>query len=147
MIKFIQDYTTKALPPESFEKDQEVERSTESERYFVQLGVAGYLIDDKLVDQEYRPIVVETIVVVGSTDRRFADAGRGGETLGFDGPQRASTGPGNAVMFGREDVFETADGELHHVQVEQLASDLPPPAQSVEATTARASATSKLKSK
>lgn len=127
MIKFIRDYTTKALPPESFEKDQEVSRSVESERYLVQLGVAGYLVDGKLVDAEYRPIVVETIVVVTTGDRRFADGGRGGEVLGVEAPQRASTGPGNAAMFGITDVVETADGELHRVEVEQLASDLPPP--------------------
>lgn len=120
MIKFIQDYTTKALPPEIFEAEQEVERSPESELYLVRLGVAGFLIDGVLVDQDYRPIVVQAkvIEVVSSADRRFADGGRGGELLGIDAPQRASPGPGNAAMFGN------ADPNLRQVQVDQLASDL-----------------------
>ena len=125
MIRFIQDYTTKALPPETFKADQEVERSAESEAYFVRLGAAGYVHDGVLVDQDYKPIVLRTAVVeVVSGDRRFADGGRGGEVIGVTAPQRASTGPGNDVMFGRTDLFGEADPELHRVQMEQLSSDL-----------------------
>jgi len=122
MIRFIQDYTTKSLPPEHFEKGQEVStRSAESELYFVRLGVAGYVVDGVLVDQDYHPIVeTQTVVVVDSADRRFRDGGRSGEMLGLDAPQRASTGPGNAVVFGTNDV----DPDLSRVQVDQLTSDL-----------------------
>lgn len=79
MIEFIQDYVTKALPPESFTDGQQVsDRSAESELYFVRLGVAGFVIDGKLVDQDYQPIIRQPVVVVATTDRRFAvDTGRG----------------------------------------------------------------------
>lgn len=120
MIKFLQSYTTKALPPESFDEGQEVERSTESELYFVRLGVAGFLIDGKLVDQDYQPIVRETVAVLVPVDRRFSETGRGGEVIGLDAPQRATSGPGNAVVFaGQPDNVGITD-----VEVEQLRADL-----------------------
>jgi outer membrane murein-binding lipoprotein Lpp len=125
MIEFLEDYTTKSLPPEHFERGQRVDnRTPESELYFVRLGVAGLVHDGVLVDQDYKPITVRTVVEVVSTDRRFASAGRGGEVLGLDAPQRASTGPGNAAVFGSTDLFGSADPELHRVQVEQLSTDL-----------------------
>lgn len=120
MIRFLQDYTTKALPPETFAADQEVERSPESELYFVRLGVAGFLVDGVVVDEDYNPIVRETVVVVTTADRRFADTGRGGEVIGLDAPARASSGPGNAVVFaGQPDSIG-----LSEVEAEQLRADL-----------------------
>ncbi|WP_419827666.1 hypothetical protein [Sphingomonas sp.] len=122
MIKFLQDYTTTALPPEHFERGQEVsERSPDSEMYFVKLGVAALVVDGKLVDQDYNPVVFEPVaVVVGAVaDRRFG-GGRGGETLGLTAPQRASNGPGNAVMF----AAAATDAAPNGVEVEQLRSDL-----------------------
>lgn len=121
MIRFIQDYTTKALPPEHFERDQEVSRSPESELYFVQLGVAGFLVDGVLVGQDYQPLVTNTVVqVVSPGDRRFADVGRGGEVIGLDAPQRASTGPGNTAVFGAA----ANQTELTQVEFDQLRADL-----------------------
>lgn len=138
MIQFIQDYTTKALPPESFKKDQKVARSKESELYFVQMGIAGYVVDGKLVDQDYQPIVPTTMLVevVSPGDRRFAHGGRGGEVIGIEAPQRASTGPGNAVVFGAggggmaaaatiaSSGAPSSDTGLGQVEVDQLRSDL-----------------------
>jgi hypothetical protein len=122
MIEFIQDYTTKALPPEVFKTKEQVERSPESELYFVRLGVAGFVHNGELVGEDYKPLVVtETVVqVVSPGDRRFADGGRGGEMLGLVTPQRASTGPGNDVVFGTSNVSTG----LQQVQVDQLSSDL-----------------------
>lgn len=121
MIEFIQDYVTKALPPESFTDGQQVERSAESELYFVRLGVAGYLVDGKLVDQDYRTIVRQPVVVVATTDRRFAvDTGRGGEFIGLAAPQRASSGPGNEALLSGQPDSTTLGG----VEFEQLRGDL-----------------------
>lgn len=122
MIEFIQDYTTKALPPEVFKAKEQVERSPESELYFVRLGVAGFVHNGELVGEDYKPLVVtQTVVqVVSPGDRRFADGGRGGEMLGLATPQRASTGPGNDVVFGTSNVSTG----LQQVQVDQLSSDL-----------------------
>ena len=120
MIEFIQDYVTKALPPESFKDGEQVERSTESELYFVRLGVAGYVHDGKVVDQDYQPIERKAVVIV-STDRRFNDvAGRGGETIGLEAPQRATSGPGNDVVFSGQPDSTTLGG----VEIEQLRGDL-----------------------
>ena len=122
MIEFLQDYTTTALPPERFSKGQQVSgRSEASELYFVGLGVAGYVVDGKLVDQNYQPIVASTPVVVvdASADRRFG-GGRAGELLGVAAPQRASTGPGNAAVFGG-DVVGTGPSQI---EFEQLSEDL-----------------------
>lgn len=121
MIEFIQDYVTKALPPESFTDGQRVsDRSAESELYFVRLGVAGFVVDGKLVDQDYQPIERKTVVIV-STDRRFTDvAGRGGETIGLEAPQRATSGPGNDVVFSGQPDSTTLGG----VEFEQLRGDL-----------------------
>lgn len=121
MIEFIQDYVTKALPPESFTDGQQVsDRSTESELYFVRLGVAGFVVDGKLVDQDYQPIERKAVVIV-TTDRRFTDtAGRGGETIGLEAPQRASSGPGNDVVFSGQPDSTTLSG----VEFDQLRGDL-----------------------
>lgn len=120
MIEFIQDYVTKALPPESFKDGDKVERSTESELYFVRLGVAGYVHDGNIVDQDYQPIERKTVVIV-TTDRRFTDvAGRGGETIGLEAPQRATSGPGNDVVFSGQPDSMTLGG----VEFEQLSGDL-----------------------
>lgn len=103
MIEFLQDYETKAIPPETFELGQQVKRSEASELYFVRLGVAGYVTENGLVDEDYRPIVPASTVaeVVTPGDRRFAIGGRAGElSLGLDAPQRATSGPGNAVLAG-----------------------------------------------
>jgi hypothetical protein len=120
MIEFIQNYVTKALPPESFTDGQQVERSAESELYFVRLGVAGYLVDGKLLDQDYLPITRQTVVVVATTDRRFSDTGRGGEVIGLEAPQRATSGPGNEVLFAGQPDSTTLGG----VEFEQLRGDL-----------------------
>lgn len=119
MIEFLQDYTTKSLPPEVFEDGQQVERSPESELYFVRLGVAGYLVDGKLLGEDYQPIERQTVAVIVTTDRRFG-GGRAGEVIGVDAPQRASTGPGNDVVFsGQPD-----STSLDPVEVAQLRTDL-----------------------
>lgn len=121
MIEFIQNYVTKALPPESFKDGEQVERSAESELYFVRLGVAGYLIDGKLVDQDYQPIIRQPVIVVATADRRFAaDTGRGGEAIGLAAPQRATSGPGNAVLLSGQPDSMTLGG----VEVDQLRGDI-----------------------
>ncbi|WP_231420881.1 hypothetical protein [Sphingomonas sp. Leaf205] len=121
MIEFIQDYVTKALPPETFTVGQQVgDRSPESELYFVRLGVAGFVIDGKLVDQDHQPIVRQTVLVVQTADRRFADTGRAGEVIGLDAPQRATSGPGNEFVFSGQPDSTTLDV----VEIEQLRGDL-----------------------
>ena len=90
MIEFLQDYETKAIPPEVFKKGDRPERAPESEMYFVQLGVAGYVVDGKLVDADYRPIVAAEAVIADAA----TVMGRAGElALGDGTPQRASSGP------------------------------------------------------
>lgn len=95
MIEFLQNYTTEALPPETFKKGQQVSRSEESERYFVGRGLAGYVVDGKLVDLNHQPIVpaVATVEIVQPGDRRLDLGGRGGEVMTGQ-PPRASSGPG-----------------------------------------------------
>lgn len=120
MIKFLQDYTTKSAPPEVFEADQEVTRSPESELYFVRLGVAGFLVDGAVLNEDYQPIVRQPVAIVVTTDRRFADTGRGGEVIGLDAPARASSGPGTAAVFaGQPDSIG-----LSEVEAGQLRADL-----------------------
>lgn len=95
MIEFLQDYTTEALPPESFKKGQQVERSAGSEGYFVGRGLAGYVVDGKLVDDHFRPIGTTKVEVevVQPGDRRADLAVRAGEVMTGQ-PPRASSGPG-----------------------------------------------------
>lgn len=95
MIEFLQDYTTEALPPEHFRKGEQVTRSEESERYFVGRGLAGYLLDGKLVDIDHRPVVTAAVAVeiVQPGDRRIDLAVRAGEIMTGQ-PPRASSGPG-----------------------------------------------------
>lgn len=133
MIEFIQDYVTKSLPPETFKDGEQVTRSAESELYLVRLGVAGYVVDGVLVDQDYQPIVRQTVAVVVSTDRRFADTGRGGEVIGLAAPQRASSGPGNEVVFSGQPDSTTLDG----VDVAQLTADLASARQASDDATGR----------
>lgn len=95
MIEFLQDYTTEALPPESFKKGQRVERSAGSEGYFVGRGLAGYVVGGKLIDDHFRPIVTTTVEVevVQPGDRRAELGFRAGEVMTGQ-PPRASSGPG-----------------------------------------------------
>lgn len=121
MIEFLQDYETKALPPEVFKKGERPERSSESELYFVQLGVAAYVVDGRLVDMDYRPIVETPSVaeVVTPGDRRFGVGGRAGELpLGIAAPQRATTGPGNDVVFGGDQHTASLTAELERLGVD-----------------------------
>lgn len=124
MIEFLQDYTTEALPPEHFTKGQQVTRSEDSERYFVGRGLAGYLVDGKLVDVDHRPIVTTTaaVEVVVPGDRR-ADLGfRAGEVM-IGQPPRASSGPG--VPFVEPDVgIAGSPGVVLEAEVERLKAEL-----------------------
>ena len=121
MIEFLQDYETKAIPPEFFELGQQVKRSDDSELYFVRLGVAGYVTENGLVGEDYRPIVPPSTVaeVVTPGDRRFAMGGRAGElALGLDAPQRATSGPGNVLLAGVAQQTAAAQGELERLIAE-----------------------------
>lgn len=120
MIEFLQDYVTKSLPPETFEAGQQVARSEESESYFVRLGVAGFVVNGQLLDADFAPIAREPVAVVVTTDRRFAGGGRAGEVIGLAAPQRATSGPGNAVVFGGQ----PDNLNLSPVEAEQLRADL-----------------------
>jgi hypothetical protein len=95
MIEFLQDYTTEALPPEKFAKGAQVTRSEESERYFVGRGLAGYVVDGKLVDIDHLPLTPQTITVevVQPGERRADLAVRAGEIMTGQ-PPRATSGPG-----------------------------------------------------
>jgi len=56
-IQFLQDYTTKAKPPEAFTLGQKVEgRDEASEAHFVNRGYAAYVVDGKLVDRFGREV-------------------------------------------------------------------------------------------
>lgn len=114
MIEFLQDYETDALPPEVFKSGQRVTRSKASETYLVGLGVAAYVVNGKLVDQDHRPVEVRSTVVevVTPGERRGVSSARGGEVIGLDAPQRASTGP----VAGTPEVVLRA-------QVEQLTTE------------------------
>ena len=51
-IKFLQDYSTKAHPPEHFTLGQLVkDRDEASEGHFVSRGYAAYLVNGKLIDR------------------------------------------------------------------------------------------------
>lgn len=120
-IRFIQDYATRAIPPEVFAAGDEVTRSDASELYFVQRGVAGYVTDAGLVDQDHRAInpasAIAEVVVPG--ENRFGSAGRAGELmLGLDAPQRGTSGPGNSVLaVGGDQQTAAAAGELERLTV------------------------------
>lgn len=120
MIEFLQDYTTKAIPPESFEQGQRVERNADSELYFVRLGLAAYVTEGGLVGEDFQPIVrAPAPEVVTPGDRRFAIGGRAGElSLGLDAPQRATSGPGNVLIAGGDQQTAAAAGELERLQAE-----------------------------
>ncbi|WP_294353330.1 hypothetical protein [uncultured Sphingomonas sp.] len=104
MIEFLQDYQTRALPPETFKRGEQVKRSEDSEQYFVRLGVAGFVTNGGLVDQDHLPITPAAPVsqVVTPGERRASVlGGRAGElALGLDTPQRATSGPGTAALIG-----------------------------------------------
>lgn len=126
MIEFLQDYETKAIPPEVFELGQQVKRSDDSELYFVRLGVAGYVTENGLVGEDYRPIVPPSTVaeVVTPGDRRFAMGGRSGElALGLGAPQRATSGPGNVLLAGGDQQTAAAQGELERLIAELADSN------------------------
>ena len=94
MIEFLQDYITEALPPETFQKGQRVERSAGSEGYFVGRGLTAYVIDGKLFDDHHREITeAPTIEIVRLGDRRTDLAVRAGEVMTGQ-PPRATSGPG-----------------------------------------------------
>lgn len=114
MIEFLQDYETKAIPPEVFEAGDRETRSDESELYFVKLGVAAFVTKAGLVDIDHRPITVEPVAeVVVPGERRALLTGRAGELpLGVDAPQRATTGPGNAALFGGDQQTAAAAAEF-----------------------------------
>lgn len=128
MIEFLQDYTTEALPPEHFSKGEQVSRSEESERYFVGRGLAGYLVDGKLVDADHRPIVTAVVAVeVVTPGERRADPGfRAGEVMTGQ-PPRASSGPGvpfvepEAGMAGAPPVV--LEAEVERLKAALLASE------------------------
>ena len=99
MIEFLQDYTTESLPPESFKKGAQVSREETSERYFVGRGLAGYVVDGKLVDADHRPIATDTVTIeiVRPGERRTDIAARAGEIMTGQ-PPRATSGPGTPFV-------------------------------------------------
>jgi hypothetical protein len=107
MIEFLKDYETEALPPEKFRKGQQVERSEASERYFVGRGLAGYLVDGKLVDIDHQLIKAVTAIVeiVQPGERRSALGGRAGEVMTGQ-PARATSGPGVVLRLDGDAVFD-----------------------------------------
>lgn len=140
MIEFLQDYTTKAIPPETFEAGQQVKRSEDSELYFVRLGIAGYVTEAGLVGEDFQPVVRGAAPeVVTPGDRRFAIGGRAGElTLGLDTPQRATSGPGNALIAGGDQQTAAAQGELERLQAELIEANAEGDDLAKQLTTARA---------
>lgn len=124
MIEFLQDYTTESLPPESFAAGQQVERSEQSERYFVGRGLAAYLVDGKLVDADQRPIATQLAVVeiVQPGDRRSGLGFRAGEVMTGQ-PPRASSGPGLPLL----DAALAPEGSppvVLEAEVERLTAEL-----------------------
>lgn len=119
MIEFLQDYQTQAKPPETFAKGERVERSEASELYFVSQGVAGFVVNDRLFDQDYNAIVPATVVLATTTAPLTALAGRGGELpLTVAAPGQATTGPGNAVMFGGDQQTVVLGTEIERLTAE-----------------------------
>ncbi len=84
MIEFLQDYTTEATPPEVFKLGQQVERSEASELYFVRRGLAGFVINGKLCNEDG-----DTIDLTA----RQADPATEGQ------PPHASSGPLPSDLF------------------------------------------------
>lgn len=122
MIKFLQDYQTRALPPETFKRGEQVERSEDSEQYFVRLGVAGFVTVDGLVDQDHLPIVqTATVAQVVTPGERRASVlgGRAGElALGLDAPQRATSGPGTEALIGGDQQTAAVAGDVERLTLE-----------------------------
>jgi hypothetical protein len=124
MIEFLVDYRTESLPPETFKKGEQVTREETSERYFVGRGLAGYIIDGKLVDADHRPIVTEAVVVevVRPGERRADLAVRAGEVMTGQ-PPRATSGPGVPFVEPAAGV-EGAPGVVLEAEIERLKAAL-----------------------
>lgn len=124
MIEFLVDYRTESLPPETFKKGEQVSREENSERYFVGRGLAGYVVDGKLVDANHRPIVNETVVVevVRPGERRADLAVRAGEVMTGQ-PPRATSGPGVPFVEAATGV-EGAPAVVLEAEIERLKAAL-----------------------
>lgn len=125
MIEFLKDYQTRALPPETFKAGDQVKRSDDSELYFVRLGVAGFVTDGGLVDQDHLPVHLAPVAqAVTPGDRRVGIGGRAGElSLGLDAPQRASTGPGSDALLGGDQQTAAIAGEIERLTAELAAAN------------------------
>jgi hypothetical protein len=124
MIQFLQDYTTEAVPPEHFEKGQQIERSAGSEGYFVGRGLAGYLVDGKLVDADYQPIAPVTTVmeIIQPGNRRTDLAVRAGEVMTGQ-PPRGTSGPG-VPLFEAGNVGEGSPAVVLEAELERLTLEV-----------------------
>lgn len=72
-IQFLQDYATKAIPPEVFALGQVVDgRDAASEGHFVNRGYAAYLIDGKLIDRFGKEVAEPTPASAVDDDDRGA---------------------------------------------------------------------------
>ncbi|QEH80836.1 hypothetical protein EIK56_22995 [Sphingomonas sp. C8-2] len=81
-IQFLQDYETKAIPPEAFTLGQVVEdRDAASEAHFVNRGYAAYLVNGKLIDRFGKEVEQPR-----SADDE-ADEGEGGDDLYYERDQ------------------------------------------------------------
>lgn len=125
MIEFLESYTTKSIPPESFAAKQQVERSEESERYFVGRGLAAYVIDGKLFDMDHRPIVANTVVVevVRPGDRRGGIDARAGEVMTGQ-PPRASSRPGASLFDAVGASLEGTPSVVLEAEVQRITAAL-----------------------
>jgi len=99
MIEFLENYQTESLPPEVFKKGEQLTRSETSERYFVGRGLAGYVVNGKLVDADHRLIAKDTVTIeiVRRGERRTDLAARAGEIMTGQ-PPRATPGPGTPFV-------------------------------------------------
>lgn len=100
MIEFLIDHTTREPKPQVFEAgDRPKNMSGDTEAFYVRLGVAAFVEDGQLVGHDGQRIDADA-----SLAREVA--------LTIDAPQRASTGPGNAVLFGDADTLRAENGRL-----------------------------------
>ena len=114
MIQFLTDYDTKAVPSEHFSKDQRVEREEGSELYFVRLGIAAFVVDGELVDQDHRPLIDSGPVVVNDLRGTVA------VSLGLITPARASS----SLAVGTPEVVLRAELERVGIVADQAGADL-----------------------
>ena len=110
MIEFLIEHTTREPKPQHFAAGARISRGDDTEAFFVRLGVAAFVDGDALIDADGRPL--DAVVATDTASL----------LVGLDTPQRASTGPGNALLFGGDQQNAAALAQLRETLAESDAT-------------------------